>query len=86
MIAWDPPGYGYSRPPERAYGKDVYKNDADLAAELMAKLGYNLYSLLGWSDGGKVALLMAIKYQSRIDKLVVWGTGATVTDNERKTL
>jgi len=35
LIAWDPPGYGFSRPPARVYDKDVYKRDADLAAKLM---------------------------------------------------
>jgi valacyclovir hydrolase len=36
VIAWDPPGYGFSRPPVRVYDKDVYKRDADFAAKLMA--------------------------------------------------
>jgi len=37
FIAWDPPGYGYSRPPERDYshGNKLFHHDADLAAELM---------------------------------------------------
>jgi valacyclovir hydrolase len=35
LIAWDPPGYGYSRPPARVYDKNVYKRDADIAALLM---------------------------------------------------
>ena len=35
IIAWDPPGYGLSRPPARVYDKEVYKRDADLAAKLM---------------------------------------------------
>lgn len=39
----------------------------------MEKLGYKLYSILGWSDGAKIALLMAIKNQARVDKLVIWG-------------
>lgn len=35
LIAWDPPGYGFSRPPQRNYVKEVYSNDADTAAALM---------------------------------------------------
>lgn len=31
IIAWDPPGYGFSRPPERQFTKHFYENDADLA-------------------------------------------------------
>lgn len=80
MIAIDLPGFGKSRPPERVYRKDIYHYDAKIAAGLMEKLGYKLYSVLGWSDGGKVALLMAIANQARIDKLVIWGVVPNATD------
>lgn len=55
------------------YSVEAYPNDAKKAAGLMEKLGYRLYSVLGWSDGAKIALLLAIQNQARIDKLVVWG-------------
>ena len=35
LIAWDPPGYGYSRAQERNYVKTVYQDDAHLAAAMM---------------------------------------------------
>src|SRR6266487_483429 len=73
LIAWDPPGYGFSRPHERNYNPKLFENDADLAAMMMKNLGYKNYSVLGWSDGGKAALFMAIKYQSNVEKCVVWG-------------
>lgn len=73
IIAIDLPGYGKSRPPERMYSVDSYPNDARKAAGLMEKLGYKLYSVLGWSDGAKIALLLAINNQARVDRLVVWG-------------
>ena len=34
IIAWDPPGYGQSRPPDRDFD-DYYRKDAELAAKLM---------------------------------------------------
>lgn len=34
MIAWDPPGYGLSRPPDRDF-TDSYRRDATIAAKLM---------------------------------------------------
>lgn len=34
IIAWDPPGYGQSRPPDRDF-KDFYHKDAEIAAKLM---------------------------------------------------
>ncbi|RWS26616.1 valacyclovir hydrolase-like protein [Leptotrombidium deliense] len=73
LIAWDPPGYGFSRPPERNYDKNVYRTDADLAAALMKTLGYNFYSVIGWSDGGKTGVFLASTYPAVVDKLIVWG-------------
>jgi valacyclovir hydrolase len=88
LIAWDPPGYGFSRPPERDYslGMKLFQSDADLAAALMAKLGYSSYSVMGWSDGGRTGLLMAISYPSRVDKLVIWGAVHLVTDRQKQVL
>lgn len=73
IIAIDLPGYGKSRPPERMYSVASYPNDAKKAGLLMEKLGIKLYSVLGWSDGAKIALLLAINNQARVDKLIVWG-------------
>lgn len=39
----------------------------------MRHLNYKTYSVLGWSDGAKVACLLAIKHQSRVDNLILWG-------------
>lgn len=41
---------------------------------------------MGWSDGGKTALLMAIKFQSCINKAVVWGANAYYTEKVKKAL
>jgi valacyclovir hydrolase len=35
LIAWDPPGYGLSRPPERDFSGDYLRRDAKYAAKLM---------------------------------------------------
>ncbi|RWS05025.1 valacyclovir hydrolase-like protein [Dinothrombium tinctorium] len=72
-IAWDPPGFGYSRPPERSYTKDVFVEDAKLAHQMMKNLGYERYSVVGWSDGGKTALIMAFLFPENVQKLVVFG-------------
>lgn len=75
MIAWDPPGVGNSRPPEREqlYGPGLTARDAEMAAKLMDQLGYLKYSILGWSEGGRVALVMAARYPDRIKKAVIYG-------------
>lgn len=35
LVAWDPPGYGKSRPPEKVFTTDFYEKDADMAYEFM---------------------------------------------------
>jgi len=47
-------------------------------------LGFDKYSVLGWSDGGIVGLMLAARYRERIDNLVVWGANAYVTEGEIK--
>ena len=52
LVAWDPPGYGKSRPPERRWSDNFYESDARYAKEFMESLGHNQFSVVGWSDGG----------------------------------
>lgn len=35
MVAWDPRGYGHSRPPDRDYPVDFFERDAKDAVDLM---------------------------------------------------
>lgn len=35
IVAFDPPGYGYSRPPNREFTLDFYEKDATIAHNLM---------------------------------------------------
>ncbi|XP_018419848.1 PREDICTED: valacyclovir hydrolase isoform X2 [Nanorana parkeri] len=82
LIAWDPRGYGLSIPPHRDYPMDFFEKDAKDAVDLMQALQFKTFSLLGWSDGGITALLAAGKYPSLINKLVVWGANAYVTEED----
>lgn len=84
VIAWDPPGYGKSIPPQREFPLDFFHRDADSAAKLMKALNIEKYSLLGWSDGGITAMILAAKYPQAVEKLVVWGSNAYVTDKDVK--
>ncbi|OXA57318.1 Valacyclovir hydrolase [Folsomia candida] len=76
VIAYDPPGYGGSRPPNRWDIKGI-------------KLGHQKYSLAGWSMGAFTAAIMALKNPEQTRKLVVWGMGGyfdEVTSNNLKTM
>jgi valacyclovir hydrolase len=35
VVAWDPPGYGNSRPPVRDFSQDFFHRDADWGVKLM---------------------------------------------------
>ena len=88
IVAMDAVGYGKSRPPARDYSKGVqlYKMDAAMGVDLMKSLGYTSFGWIGWSDGGRVGLVAAIAFPSRIDKLVVWGSAARVTARQQVAL
>lgn len=84
IIAWDPPGYGKSRPPNRTFPLDFFHRDASVAHTLMESLNFKKYSMLGWSDGGITALIMAAKFNNAIDKLVIWGANSYILPDEIK--
>jgi valacyclovir hydrolase len=76
LVAWDPPGYGYSRPPDREFTKGYLKRDAELASELMEELGFLRYSILGWSQGGQTGILLAAMFPAKVVTLTTLGASA----------
>jgi len=84
VIAFDPRGYGKSIPPKRDFPADFFVRDANDAAALMKTLGHSKYSLLGWSDGGITAMILAAAHPQRVHRMVVWGANATVTAEDVK--
>lgn len=49
---------------------------------LWQALGFEKFSLLGWSDGGITALIAAAMYPQLIRKTVVWGANAFVSEQD----
>ncbi|XP_033110044.1 valacyclovir hydrolase-like isoform X2 [Anneissia japonica] len=82
VIGWDPRGYGKSRPPDRTFPLEFYQRDADDANSLMQALGYETFSVLGWSDGGIAALKLASQHPQNMRKLVIWGANAFVAQED----
>ncbi|KAM7305339.1 valacyclovir hydrolase [Ixodes scapularis] len=80
LVAWDPPGYGFSRPPERTFPVDFYHRDARVVAQLMKQLGHKKYNVLGWSDGANTGMILAATYPERIEKLVAFGGNSYIED------
>lgn len=66
-------GYGRSGPKPRVYARDFYRNDAyDLAAWLDA-LNIKQAHIVGFSDGGEVAILMPIIRPDLVKSMAAWG-------------
>ncbi|XP_076844254.1 valacyclovir hydrolase [Brachyhypopomus gauderio] len=82
VVAWDPRGYGRSRPPHRDFPPDFFHRDAKDAVDLMQALGFRRFSLLGWSDGGVTALIAAAVNPTLIRRVVVWGANAYVSEQD----
>lgn len=51
---------------------------------LWQTLGFGKFSLLGWSDGGITALVAAARNPDLINKMVVWGANAFVSQQDLK--
>lgn len=66
-------GYGQSTPKPRDFPPDFYHRDAHDVLALMDALGINQAHLLGYSDGGEVALVAAGLQPQRFRSVIVWG-------------
>ena len=78
-VSFDPRGYGSSRPPKRDFFTEpeiFLKTDALDAHALMKTLGFPSFSILGWSDGGVSAIVLAARFPEAVKKLVLWGANA----------
>ncbi|XP_059219525.1 valacyclovir hydrolase isoform X5 [Stomoxys calcitrans] len=84
IIAWDPPGYGKSIPPQRNWQGYVFDDDAQLAMDLMSALGRPTFSFVAWSAGTMSAMIAASRYPHNIEKLIMWGGAAYLTPSEIK--
>lgn len=66
-------GYGDSLPKPRRFPHDFYQQDARDVLELLDYLDLPPAHLLGYSDGGEVALLLAGTAADRLRSVTVWG-------------
>jgi valacyclovir hydrolase len=73
VIAPDLRGYGCSEPKPRQFPADFYVQDALDAAALLDSLGIEQTHVLGYSDGGESALLVAIERPDLARSVTAWG-------------
>ncbi len=82
VIAPDMRGYGRSEPKPRIYTPDFYTEDAHEMAALLRHMGIERAHVVGFSDGGEVALLMPILYPDMVRSVVEWGAAGTLRSSE----
>ena len=85
IIAFDPRGYGNSRPPERIFsGRTTFLEDAKDGKGLMDALGISKFSVLGWSDGAMSAIILSAMFPDSSTSLVAWGANAYIAEEDLK--
>lgn len=72
VIAVERSGHGHT--PDRD-GPLSYQQMTDETAEFLGALGLSSVDVLGWSDGGMVAFLLAARYPNLVGTLSLTGTG-----------
>ncbi|XP_053980550.1 valacyclovir hydrolase-like isoform X2 [Hylaeus volcanicus] len=82
IVAWDPPGYGKSRPPDRKFPEDFFQRDAVWANNLMKVLGHSKFSLIGWSDGAITSLILSSMFPENIRKMVAVAGNSYISPKE----
>jgi valacyclovir hydrolase len=78
VIAVDLPGSGRSEPQPRSYEAGYYHDDARTLLGLLDALGISAAHLVGFSDGGEVAVLMAGLRPGLALSLFVWGAAGKI--------
>ncbi|MEV0720092.1 alpha/beta hydrolase [Asanoa sp. NPDC050611] len=78
VIAVDLPGSGRSRPQPRHYPPTYYVDDAHLLHDLLDELRVDVAHLVGFSDGGEEALLMAQLRPARALSVLTWGAAGRI--------
>ena len=61
------------------------QRDAGDCGFCLEQLDIKEANLVGWSDGGITGLCLAAneQYNDRVSKLIIWGSNATMTENDR---
>jgi len=78
VIAADLPGSGRSQPQPRRYVPSYYADDARSLLSLLDELEVDAAHLVGFSDGGEEALLIAALEPARARSVVTWGAAGQI--------
>ncbi len=73
VIAADPPGSGRSGPQPRQYPASYFQDDSRAFLALLDELQASPAHIVGFSDGGEYALVMAELQPAAVRSIVAWG-------------
>jgi valacyclovir hydrolase len=76
-------GYGRSGPKPRRYARDFYRRDAEDIAAWLDALGVTQAHIVGYSDGGEVAILLPILRPDLVRSVAAWGAVGFFTPDLR---
>jgi pimeloyl-ACP methyl ester carboxylesterase len=79
VIVVDSRGHGRSSMSDQPLGYNLMASDV---LQLMDELKIKKASIVGWSDGGIIGLILAIKYPERINKLFTFGANYNLSGNK----
>lgn len=78
VIAVDSRGQGKSTEDGKLYTYDLFAEDMNA---LLDHLHLDSVNILGWSDGGNTGLIMAMKYPTKVKKLVTMGANVFIDNS-----
>lgn len=78
VISADLPGSGKSLPQPRSYPPTYYEDDARSFLALIGHLGIAPAHVAGFSDGGEIALVMAIRNPGAVRSVAAWGAAGVI--------
>lgn len=80
VIVADLPGSGRSEPQPRTYTASYYRDDAHIFIAFLQEHSIPSAHIVGFSDGGEVALLMAELNPDLVRSVVTWGAAGVIHD------
>ena len=78
VIAADPPGSGKSGPQPRTFTASYYFDDAPVWAALLEQLARQPAHIVGFSDGGEYALILAERHPKLVRSVAAWGAAGQI--------
>jgi valacyclovir hydrolase len=78
VIAPDLRGYGGSAHLPRRFDTKIFHTDAQDLLALIDSLGLAELNIIGYSDGGETAIILAAWLGSRVRSLILWGVSGEV--------